>query len=141
MTENVSIAQIIAPEDIKPGGYIAVIEQIDERLPVFFPGDQKYQRIEPIRIRRLPCDCGECIGIRPLKVVEVCLPFILVRRPTGPRNSGWSFDSGDSGSGSGGTQLRTLDVRRYTFARLPESYGRSAYRMLKGKGRKAEGEE
>ncbi|MAE66801.1 MAG: hypothetical protein CMJ18_21290 [Phycisphaeraceae bacterium] len=64
---------------------------------------QAWQRdVETSRVRYIPEQSG-----RPLKVLGVCLPFVLVRRPDG--------------------RHVTLDLRRHHVVRLSKSYGRRAF--------------
>jgi hypothetical protein len=49
-------------------------------------------------------------------VEDVCLPFVVVRKPT---------DKGGS--------LHTMDVRRYRCALLPEDYGRRVFELFSTK--------
>ena len=69
------------------------------------PIDQTLRAPAPVRTLWLPWNGG-----RPLKVVSVCLPFALVKLPSG--------------------RHRPLDVRRYRLARLSKRYGREAFRRL-----------
>jgi hypothetical protein len=60
--------------------------------------------VEPIRVTLMP---GQA---QPMKVVEVCLPFVLVRKASGKHE--------------------TLDVRRYRFARVSKEFGRKAFKRF-----------
>lgn len=61
----------------------------------------------PRRILLLPKQGG-----LPLRVVEVCLPFVLVEQVDGTHS--------------------TLDARRSRFARLTEEYARLAIKRIRG---------
>jgi hypothetical protein len=115
MEEKLTISKPLAPEDIQPGTYIAVLAEVQEHLPLFFAPDAKYQRIEPLKVSMLPCMCESCAGGEPLKVLEVCLPFVIAKRPGG--------------------DLRTLDTRQHSLARLSDHYGQTVFKMIKEKAK------
>jgi hypothetical protein len=107
-----TLARAVAPEDISEGDYLAVLNEIDEYVPMEITLEpwRGGRMIEPIRILTLPC--GECM---PMKVEAVCLPFVLIKR----------IDGG----------VRTLDARRYRLARLRVDYGKRVWKLLKDKRR------
>jgi len=100
------VAARVAGEDIKPGDYIAVLNEIVE-LPSFLwccssgtlPAD------EPVRTRYMPEDAGQ-----PFKVFAVCLPFVYTKRP------------------EGGTS--TFDVRQHELVRLDPGTGRAVWKRF-----------
>lgn len=102
-----TLAKALAPEEIRPGDYVTLLDEIAE-LPSFFwcadAATLPYD--EPVRIRFRPQGGGV-----PLKVQSVCLPFVLVKHPRG--------------------EWRTLDVRTCRLARLHRSYARSAWKAHK----------
>ncbi len=105
MDKNVSISKPVAPEDIRPGDHVTLLRETLEVLN-FFALCDPLVRCDPVaRIELTPCDAGV-----PLKVVAVCLPFVLVR------------DARD--------KHRTLDVRRHALARLDERFARRAMKKL-----------
>ncbi len=61
---------------------------------------------EPVRIQLVPHGSG-----RPLKVESICLPFVLVKRPSGKR--------------------RTLDLRTCRLAGLDEGFGTVSWKAHK----------
>lgn len=77
-------------------------------FPSFFwcCDDFSHKREETVRISYLP----EAGGV-PMKVKAVCLPFVLVKLPTGGK--------------------RTLDVRKVRLARLDREYAAAAWKMRK----------
>lgn len=97
--QNSTLAKPVAPEDLRRGDYVAVLTEVVE-LPSFLWGCESHTLPpdEPVTIRYRPLESG-----RPLKVRQVCLPFVLVRLPCG--------------------HTRTLDIRSCTLARLSPSYG------------------
>src|SRR5262245_55898980 len=77
--EKNTMVQLVAPEDICQGDYLAVMNVVHEELPLVMPSEgwsSTPKSAEPVRVLLLPC--GECV---PLKVEAVCLPFVLVKAP------------------------------------------------------------
>lgn len=105
-----SLAKAIAPEDLSEGDLIAVLNVVDEFVPMLLTHEawQSSKSVEPIRVLYLPC--GDSA---PMNVDAVCLPFVLVKHADG--------------------SIRTLDVRRHRFARLPAEYGKRVWKLLKEK--------
>jgi hypothetical protein len=91
-------SKALAPEDIDAGDYVSVLHIVHEYLDVF--SDCLFGPPRPFRVHWLPQE------FRALKVVAVCLPFVLVE------------------DAKGATQ--TLDVRRHKLARLDEEFARKA---------------
>jgi hypothetical protein len=110
-TTELQVVRPIAPEDIRAGMYLAVMHEIQERSLWSFEMYDDCGRKQPRQVLRLPSGSG-----RPLRVEDVCLPFVVVRKPT---------DKGGS--------LHTIDVRRYRCALLPEDYGRRVFEMFSAK--------
>jgi hypothetical protein len=102
--KHLSLARPLAPEDIRRGTYVAVLMAVVEFFPYW--QDEPWQ---PAKVRRIDLLPGEGGGT-PLRVKEVCLPYILVEHP-------------------GGTH-RTLDVRRFRLGQLSERYGERAFKRL-----------
>ncbi|TVQ30602.1 MAG: hypothetical protein EA376_12125 [Phycisphaeraceae bacterium] len=94
-------ARTLAPEDIRPGMYVTAMFIIDEDLPLFDASDVRDERVRPLRWRRAPW------ATAPGRVVDVCLPFVLIEEPSGDPVQ--------------------VDVRRTILARLSKRYGRSAF--------------
>jgi len=102
------LAATLAPEDIRPGAYIAIARMSCE-YPSFLWCDSSFLPADqPVRIEWFPPDAGT-----PLRVEAVCLPFVLVKSPTGDH--------------------QTLDARRVRLVRLSDAYGRRAWKRLKKK--------
>jgi hypothetical protein len=109
-----SLARALAPEDVRPGDFVAVLYEVVEYPSWFWCADEfRLPRDELTRVRFTPYD-----DATPLRVQAVCLPFVLVREPCG--------------------RERTLDVRRRQLARLDKNYGAQAWRAYR-KARKAAG--
>ena len=100
-------SQILAPEDIAVGDYVALL-QISYELPSFLwcDGAPAGTTESTVRISCIPHRSGV-----PLKVKAVCLPFLLVKSP--------------------GRKPRTIDVRKCRLARLDAGYAKTAWRALK----------
>jgi len=101
--KETALARPVAPEDIRPGVYIAILYVALE----YFTGcDESWQ---PLRLRRIDILPG-ADGGTPLRVREVCLPYLLVEQPDG--------------------RHRTIDVRRYRLAVLSERYAEKSIKRL-----------
>ena len=92
----------IAAEDLRPGMYIAVSRQVCQLIPsAVEEGWDKQPRT--IDVPFIPQDSGQA-----LKVVEVCVPFVLAERACGSKV--------------------TLDLRRQSVVRLSFAFGLAAFR-------------
>ncbi len=100
--KKTSLASLLAPEDIRRGHYVAVLNEIEQ----WFPFCCSSARPEPFNVRLIPTD-----EIVPLQVLEICLPFVTVRKAD--------------------RSLVTLDVRRHELARLDEGYARRVIRRMR----------
>jgi hypothetical protein len=102
-----TVARPLAPEDIRPGSYIAVSQIVWEFcafwLAELWCGPPVYS---------VSLIAGNDIGT-PLRVKEVCLPFVLAQAPDGTH--------------------RTIDVRRVRLLLLSDRFGKKASKKLKGK--------
>jgi hypothetical protein len=97
-----TLAQSLAPDDIRPGDHVAVLHEVWEYPSWFWCDDSALaDRAEVVRVCYTPRE-----DAAPLAVRAVCLPFVLVREPCG--------------------RERTLDVRRCRLARLDSSFATAA---------------
>ena len=105
--KDLTTAKVLAPEDVRAGDYVTLLHVVYE-LPSFFwcGGVGTIRPDEPVRIPFVPNNGGV-----PLRVRSICLPFILVKAPSG--------------------ELRNLDVRRYRLARLDPAHARAAWTARK----------
>lgn len=105
---DATLAKALAPEEIRPGDYVALLNVVYE-LPSFFWCDDAalMPREQPVRIQFTPES-----GSAPLKVKSVCLPYVLVKHPDGRKF--------------------TLDVSRSKLARLATDFATLAWKALKG---------
>ncbi len=107
-----TLAKALAPEEVRPGQYVTPLVEVAEVPSFYWDDDVMLPRDEPVRIRFV----SEGGGV-PLKVKGVCLPFVLVKHPSGQRTA--------------------VDVRRCRLARLDRRYAAAAWRAYK-KSLKAE---
>jgi hypothetical protein len=101
----------LAPEDVRAGDFVALLHVVHEIPSFWWCGISTIRPDEPVRIPFVPKNGGV-----PFRVRSVCLPFILVKAPTG--------------------RLRSLDVRRYRLARLDPTHALVAWKACKRSRRK-----
>ena len=102
-----NVAKPLAPEEIRPGEFVALLHEICELPSFLWCNDSAVLPAnEPVRMRLVPE-----FGGMPLKVQAVCLPYVLVTLPRGSK--------------------QTLDVRRSQLARLSGPYGKAAWKAHK----------
>ena len=107
-----SLAKALAPEDVRAGDFVAVLDEVFEAPSFFWCDDGALMpREEVVRIRYMPT--AEAV---PLKVKGVCLPYVLVKPPRGGK--------------------RTLDVRKVRLARLDRRYARAAWKAYRKRAAK-----
>lgn len=101
------MAKLLAPEDLRVGDYVALLYVVRE-VPSFWwcDGTSAIGPNEPVRIAFMLSNGGV-----PHRVRSVCLPFVLVKTPSG--------------------RSRNLDVRRYRLARLDRAHARAAWKACK----------
>jgi len=106
------MAKFLAPEDVRAGDYVALLHVVHE-IPSFWwcSGMGTIRPDEPVRVPFMPKNAGV-----PFRVRSVCLPFILVKGPSG--------------------EMRSLDVRRYRLARLDRGHALAAWKAWKKSRRK-----
>ena len=103
--DRTALASILAPEDLRCGDYVAVLDEIVE-VPAWLWCDAPADGDSPHRVRWRASEGGV-----PLKVKAICLPFVLVK--------------------SAHKQARTLDVRQYQLVRLDRHYARTVWKQLR----------
>jgi hypothetical protein len=101
------IAKVLAPEDLRVGDYVALLHVVRE-VPSFWwcDGIRAIGPNEPVRIAFMLNNGGV-----PYRVRSVCLPFVLVKTPSG--------------------RSRNLDVRRHRLARLNRAHALAAWKACK----------
>lgn len=97
MDTNATVAQPLAPEDLAAGQYVTPLTRVLECFPYYSTEEVFRGRTEPFRLTYL--------GNKrtPARVVEVCLPFVLIETPKG--------------------KTRMIDLRRYRLARVSDRFG------------------
>jgi hypothetical protein len=104
---ELTTAKVLAPEDVRAGDYVALLHVIQEIPSFLWCGEIGTNRsVEPVRVPLIPKNGGV-----PFRVRSVCLPFILVKAPSG--------------------DFRNFDVRRYRLARLDRAHARAAWKACK----------
>lgn len=98
-------SRVIGPEDVRIGDYVAITHTTYEFIADPCTGITQPE-VKPARVTMIPWNAG-----RPMKVVAVCLPFVLV------------LDTSRT--------TETLDLRRHRIARLGRAYGRKAFKADK----------
>lgn len=99
-----TLAKALAPEEVRPGQFVTLLQEIAEVPSYFWCRDSALVAPEEmVRVRFIPSASGE-----PLKVMSVCLPFVLVKNPAGHE--------------------RPLDLRKYRLARLSKRYAKRAWK-------------
>src|SRR5262245_59639773 len=96
-------SRLLAPEEVCAGDYVCVHRILYEFPAFFFCDYEAWQDRDVLRCTMLPTGGGV-----PLKVIEVCVPFILVENYDGTH--------------------QTLDLRRYCIARVSEKYGERSFK-------------
>ena len=111
--DEATLAHRLAPEEIRPGDYVAVLHDVIE-FPTWYWCDEASltPRDELVRILYIPREDAV-----PQKIRAVCLPFVFAKKPCGGQH--------------------TLDVRRTRVARLDRAYAAAAWKSYKKSARKA----
>ncbi len=104
---STNVAVRIAGEDIQPGDFVTVLNEIIE-LPSFLwsCSNSMLPTDEVVRVRYMPREAG-----LPFKVNSVCLPFVYANRPQG--------------------KPVTLDTRRQQLVRLDPKTGRKVWKRMR----------
>jgi len=113
---EVTLARLVAAEDLSCGDFVAVLNEIVEFPSFLWQCDSQTTPLdEPVRILWRSSDNG-----LPLRVKELCLPFVFVTRPVGRHLS--------------------LDIRQCQLVRLDRRYAKRVWKALsrakKGKANK-----
>lgn len=106
-THESTLARPVAADDIRRGDFVAVLNEIHEFPSFLWPCDSELTPIhQPVRMQWRTADGGQ-----PLKVIDFCLPFVLVKCPSGRHQS--------------------LDMRSVQLVKLSQDYARRAWKRLK----------
>jgi hypothetical protein len=98
-----TMAACVAPEDLKRGDRVAILTEVVEFPSFYWFEGSLGERDELVRVRCIPAGSG-----LPLKVKAICLPFVLVKTPSGDRE--------------------TVDVRKVQLVRLNKGYAKEVIR-------------
>ncbi len=105
-TDSTSIAASVAPEDLRCGDCVAVLNEVVE-FPSFFWCDSVLsERDELVRVRCRPSGAG-----MPLKIKAICLPFLFVKLPLG--------------------QCEMIDIRQVQLVRLKDPYAKTVWKGIR----------
>jgi hypothetical protein len=115
-SENITTAASVAPEDLKCGDFVAILNEVIEVPSYLWVNSVTIERDTVVRVRLIPSGSGT-----PLKVKAICLPFVFVKPPTG--------------------EFETIDIRRVQLVRLNEAYGRSVRKGLRQKNATTESQD
>jgi hypothetical protein len=103
-----SVAATVAPEDLRCGDAVALLNIMTERTSLLPCDDLPGGGVrEPTRVRWMAVDAGQ-----PYRVQAVCLPFVFLSK----------CSSG---------QYRTVDVRRVQLVRLDHRYAKFVTKSLR----------
>lgn len=97
------LARVLAPDDFAPGIFITVLRVRNEYFPCGIFSEVN-EDTRPVQVQMMPWN-DEQLGT--MRVIEFCLPFVLVRKPTG--------------------DTITLDTRQYQFAQLSDTFGQAVF--------------
>jgi len=109
MSANDRTSQSVAPEDIRVDDFVCLMRVVREWVPLF--DDDSWRRNPLRRAEQLPDD-----EQLPMRIVEVCLPFVMVKQTDGTH--------------------RMLDVRRHRLARVSDAFGRAVFDRMKRQRRR-----
>jgi len=107
-----SLAKPVAPEDLRVGRFVALLDEIFGYPSYLWTCDSELQpREEPVRIQWPASEGG-----RPLKIEAICLPFVFVSTVDREHD--------------------VLDVRGCRFVQLSETYATTVWKTLRAKSGK-----
>jgi hypothetical protein len=102
MTGEINVCRRVAPEDLRPGLFVAVLSAVHEVYPPAALEAAEFRLPRPVRVVCLGCADGE-----PLRVLSVCVPFVQLEDSKG--------------------ELRSLDLRQQQLGVLAEEYALEAF--------------
>ena len=106
------IASTVYGEDIARGDYVALLNETVE-VPSYL-WDSCGVSLPPqelVHLKLIPCDAGQ-----PLKVIEVCLPFVYAK--------------------SANRETITIDIRRLQIVRLDRRCAKTVWKELRSPSKK-----
>ncbi|MEQ8846850.1 hypothetical protein [Botrimarina sp.] len=108
--DHASLAKPLAPEDVRAGDYVAVLDEELQWCAANWYCDPPPHGERVIHVRLRPREAAP-----PLRVLDACLPFVFVEPPDG---AGY-----------------TLDLRAVRLARLDKGYARRVVKAMRGVAR------
>ena len=103
---DTTLAKVLAPEDVRVGDYIAVLDEVYEYPAIVWLCDPPLtDQEEIVRVRLRPRETAP-----PLRVLDACLPYVFVKPPRG--------------------KPKTLDLRSCRLARLDRDYAKHVWKEL-----------
>ena len=107
ITDDAELAKTVAAEDIRRGDVVAILDMVHEYPSFLWCNDSHVlPPDEPVCVRWRSRHTG-----KPLKVKAICLPYVLVKTPTG--------------------RHKTLDVRQCRLVRLSNCYAKKAWKRFR----------
>lgn len=106
-----TVSKPLAPEDIVPASFVTIASEQIAAIPCCFEPEQFASGVLPIRLSRIPDGAG-----KPLFVLEVCVPFVLVRDEK--------------------SRVRLLDTRRVALSKVSVAFARAYLHAHRNKRRK-----
>jgi hypothetical protein len=106
LDDTLTVAATVAPEDLRAGDYVAILNRTYEAPSFLWPCAESVAPEEPVRIRWRTREAG-----LPLKVKAICLPFVFLTTPKG--------------------RYRSVDVRQVELVRLNSGYARFVWKKLR----------
>lgn len=104
---QLTTTRTIAPDDLRRGSYIAISVRVHEFIRGRF--DEYCRPLTIERIAALPDEDD----LLPMKVLSVCVPFVLVQKPDG--------------------SARAIDLRQNRVSLVDPAFGRAAFRACSKK--------
>ena len=113
--DETALAATIAPEDLRCGDYVSLLNEVFEFPSWLWNYDAQFGKgNEFVRVQLPSRDGGT-----PLKVKAICLPFVLLRTPKG--------------------KYRRVDLRGVQLVRLSREYAKRAWLAMRKKKKQKKG--
>lgn len=107
-----TLAKTLAPEDLRCGDFVTILTKSAEFPSFFWDCTPHYNNdSEVISISFRPEEAGE-----PLKVTEICLPFVLVKTHKG--------------------KVSVIDIRASSLVKLSNAYAKKFCKLARPKKKK-----
>ena len=107
-----TVASTVFGEDIACGDFVALLnETVDVPSYLWDSCGTSLSPHELVRLKLIPGDAGQ-----PLKVIEICLPFVYAKMPNG--------------------DTTTIDIRRLQLVRLDSQCAKAIWKKQRSKSKK-----